>query len=104
LSFLLDRVLPTSHLGSERDYSSAVKSLISAMAGSNHLPDAQALVITEVSYFPCVIVVFYSILYLLCVNLDFLYRLKPLFNEQWHYRSVLSNILDYKPCLYLYAL
>lgn len=48
LAFLLDKMLSTSENTQEKDCSSAVRDLISAMAGCNHIPEAQAIVISEV--------------------------------------------------------
>jgi E3 ubiquitin-protein ligase HUWE1 len=48
LAFLLDKMLPPNNTISEKDCSTVVRDLISAMAGCNHLPEAQAIVVSEV--------------------------------------------------------
>ncbi|XP_021962373.1 E3 ubiquitin-protein ligase HUWE1 isoform X3 [Folsomia candida] len=48
LAFLLDKMLPPGQTVSEKDCSIVVRDLISAMSGCNHLPDAQAIVVSEV--------------------------------------------------------
>ena len=50
LAFLLDRMLPANQFVGEKDCSNIVRDLISAMAGCNHLYEAQAIVISEVSH------------------------------------------------------
>jgi E3 ubiquitin-protein ligase HUWE1 len=41
-------MLPPNNTISEKDCSTVVRDLISAMAGCNHLPEAQAIVVSEV--------------------------------------------------------
>jgi hypothetical protein len=55
LAFLLDKMLPPVTMpgcppppGADKDFSLVVRDLISAMAGCNHLPEAQAIVVAEV--------------------------------------------------------